>query len=196
MRNDWFSNIEFQEEKKANASRIAESWKEHEQMLIKALILKSEEMKNNLIADGVSHESIPGEISVLLLADLQEKQNSENNAINTVIDEKVNVTFISIFTLIYLFLLRIILGDFFFVSHSRFLRQSLRITWPKTKETKKSQTFGKKEKLGSRVRWTQLWNNHSIQKWPRFDSSILSHCPKNLFKLFKFLCCLLFMNLS
>ncbi len=74
-------------------------------MLIKALILKSEEMKNNLMADGVSHESIPGEISVLLLADLQEKQNSENNAINTVIDEKVKVTFISIFKFIYLFLL-------------------------------------------------------------------------------------------
>lgn len=74
-----------QEEKKSNATRIAESRAKHTKLLTAALVLQIESKRAQLLSQGVDEEKLQDEISVLLMADLQEKQLTENNAVTNIL---------------------------------------------------------------------------------------------------------------
>ena len=74
-----------QEEKKLNATRIAESRAKHTKLLADALVLQIESKRAQLLSQGVDEEKLQDEISVLLMADLQEKQLTENNAVTNIL---------------------------------------------------------------------------------------------------------------
>ena len=74
-----------QEEKKANATRIAESRAKHTNLLKEALVLHIETKRAQLLTQGVDEEKLQEEISVLIMADLQEKQMTENNAVANIL---------------------------------------------------------------------------------------------------------------
>ena len=78
-----------QEEKKANAARIVESRAQHTALLQAGLALLVESKRQELLARGVPEDAINADVAVILMADLQEKQACENNAMNKVLAEKV-----------------------------------------------------------------------------------------------------------
>ena len=59
-------------------------------MLQSALALLVESKKQELMENGVSDDKLQNEVAVALLADLQEKQTCENNAMSKVLIEKVS----------------------------------------------------------------------------------------------------------
>ena len=58
-------------------------------MLMDGLTLRVEKLKKDLLAKGYPTDKLSEEVSIIMLADLQEKQKSETNAMCTVISEKV-----------------------------------------------------------------------------------------------------------
>ena len=58
-------------------------------MLIDGLTLRVAGLQKDLLAKGYPPEKLSEEVSIIMLADLQEKQKSETNAMCTVISEKV-----------------------------------------------------------------------------------------------------------
>lgn len=58
--------------------------------LMDAVVLQIENKRADLLTQGVDEDKIEEEISVALMADLQEKQMTESNAMNTVLEEKVS----------------------------------------------------------------------------------------------------------
>lgn len=79
-----------QEEKKINAARIAESRAKHMKLLSDALVLQIEMKREQLLSNGTDEDKLQDEISVLLMADLQEKQSTESNAVGNVLGDKVS----------------------------------------------------------------------------------------------------------
>ena len=79
-----------QEEKKINAARIAESRAKHMKLLSDALVLQIEMKREQLLSNGIDEDKLQDEISVLLMADLQEKQSAESNAVGNVLGDKVS----------------------------------------------------------------------------------------------------------
>lgn len=58
--------------------------------LMDAVVLQIENKRADLLTQGVDEDKIEEEISVALMADLQEKQMTESNAMNSVLEEKVS----------------------------------------------------------------------------------------------------------
>lgn len=58
--------------------------------LMDAVVLQIENKRTELLTQGVDEDKIGEEISVALMADLQEKQITETNAMNTVLGDKVS----------------------------------------------------------------------------------------------------------
>ena len=58
--------------------------------LMDAVVLQIENKRAELLTQGVDEDKIEEEISVALMADLQEKQMTETNAMNSVLGEKVS----------------------------------------------------------------------------------------------------------
>ncbi|PFX16028.1 hypothetical protein AWC38_SpisGene19720 [Stylophora pistillata] len=87
--------LQTEEEKKANATRIAASRLKHMKLLKDALVLHIENKRAQLLTQGVDEEKLQEKISVLIMADLQEKQKIENNAVANILgadkDESVLV---------------------------------------------------------------------------------------------------------
>ena len=73
-----------------NATRIAESRAKHMKLLSDALVLQIEMKRAQLLSNGVDEDKLQDEISVLLMADLQEKQTTESNAVGNVLGDKVS----------------------------------------------------------------------------------------------------------
>ena len=73
-----------------NATRIAESRAKHMKLLSDALVLQIEMKRAQLLSNGVDEDKLQEEISVLLMADLQEKQTTESNAVGNVLSDKVS----------------------------------------------------------------------------------------------------------
>jgi len=85
-----------QEEKKSNATRIAESRARHMKFLKDALVLQIENKRAQLLTQGVDEDKLQDEISVTLMADLQEKQMTESNAMSNVLGDRVSQGMLSI----------------------------------------------------------------------------------------------------
>lgn len=83
-------SICFQDEKKSHVERLSVNWESNRQLLLDGLTFRAEELKKELIAKGYSADKLADEVSVILLADLQEKQKSESNAMCAVITDKVS----------------------------------------------------------------------------------------------------------
>eukprot|EP00794_Sanderia_malayensis_P006079 gene6079-6782_t len=75
-------------EKTANAARVVEEWEEHKRILVKALVIRIEDIKQTLRSQQVDEDKLSEEVTIMLLAELQEKQASESNAVSTVITDK------------------------------------------------------------------------------------------------------------
>ena len=88
--NRFFPRNFSQEEKKANAVRIAESQGQHMKFLKDALVLQIENKRAQLLTQGIDEDKLQEEISVALMADLQEKQMTESNAMGNVLGDKVS----------------------------------------------------------------------------------------------------------
>lgn len=74
-----------------NAARIADSRAAQMKLLSDALVLQIESKRAQLLSKGVDEDKLQDEISVLLMADLQEKQTTESNAVGNVLgDDKVS----------------------------------------------------------------------------------------------------------
>ena len=73
-----------------NATRIAETRARHMKFLSDALVLQIEMKRAQLLSNGVDEDKLQDEISVLLMADLQEKQSTESNAVANVLSDKVS----------------------------------------------------------------------------------------------------------
>ena len=73
-----------------NATRIAESRGKHMELLSDALVLQIEMKRAQLLSNGVDEDKLQDEISVLFMADLQEKQATESNAVGNVLGDKVS----------------------------------------------------------------------------------------------------------
>jgi len=58
--------------------------------LMDAVVLQIENKRAELLTQGVDEDKIGEEISVALMADLQEKQMTETNAMNSVLGDKVS----------------------------------------------------------------------------------------------------------
>lgn len=78
-----------QEERQAYAARIVEARSRQNKLLHNALLLRVESRKQLLNEEGVPEDKINEEVAVGLLADLQEKQQTENTAMNKVLSDKV-----------------------------------------------------------------------------------------------------------
>ena len=74
---------------------MSNNWKANRQILLDGLVLRAEGMKKELLAKGYPPEKLAEEVSIILLADLQEKQTSETNAMCNVISDKVGVLYVS-----------------------------------------------------------------------------------------------------
>ena len=59
-------------------------------LLIDAVVLQIENKRVELLTQGVDEDKLGEEISVALMADLQEKQMTETNAMNNVLGDKVS----------------------------------------------------------------------------------------------------------
>ena len=55
-----------------------------------AVVLQIENKRVELLTQGVDEDKLGEEISVALMADLQEKQMTETNAMNSVLGDKVS----------------------------------------------------------------------------------------------------------
>ena len=64
-------------------------------LLSGALVLQIEMKRAQLLSNGVDEDKLQDEISVLLMADLQEKQSTESNAVGNVLSDKVSQVEIS-----------------------------------------------------------------------------------------------------
>lgn len=73
-----------------NATRIAESRAKHTKLLSDALVLQIEIKRAQLLSNGIDEDKLQDEISVLLMADLQQKQAVESNAVGNVLGDKVS----------------------------------------------------------------------------------------------------------
>lgn len=73
-----------------NVTRIAETRARHMKFLSDALVLQIEMKRAQLLSNGVDEDKLQDEISVLLMADLQEKQSTESNAVANVLSDKVS----------------------------------------------------------------------------------------------------------
>lgn len=73
-----------------NATRIAESRAKHTKLLSDALVLQIEMKRAQLLSNGIDEDKLQDEISVLLMADLQQKQAVETNAVGNVLGDKVS----------------------------------------------------------------------------------------------------------
>lgn len=82
------NDLQTEEEKKANAARIAESRAHHLKFLQDALVLQIENKRAQLLTQGVNEDKLQDEISVALMADLQEKQTTESTAMTNVLADK------------------------------------------------------------------------------------------------------------
>lgn len=80
--------LQTEEEKKANATRIAESRAQHLKFLQDVLVLQIENKREQLLTQGVNEDKLQDEISVALMADLQEKQVTESTAMTNVLTDK------------------------------------------------------------------------------------------------------------
>ena len=58
--------------------------------LMDAVVLQIENKRVELLTQGVDEDKLGEEISVALMADLQEKQLTETNAMNSVLGDKVS----------------------------------------------------------------------------------------------------------
>ena len=58
--------------------------------LMDAVVLQIENKRVELLTQGVDEDKLGEEISVALMADLQEKQMTETNAMNNVLEDKVS----------------------------------------------------------------------------------------------------------
>ena len=58
--------------------------------LVDAVVLQIENKRVELLTQGVDEDKLGEEISVALMADLQEKQMTETNAMNNVLGDKVS----------------------------------------------------------------------------------------------------------
>ena len=58
--------------------------------LMDAVVLQIENKRTELLTQGVDEDKLGEEISVALMADLQEKQMTETNAMNSVLGDKVS----------------------------------------------------------------------------------------------------------
>lgn len=58
--------------------------------LMDAVVLQIENKRVELLTQGVDEDKLGEEISVALMADLQEKQMTETNAMNNVLGDKVS----------------------------------------------------------------------------------------------------------
>ena len=58
--------------------------------LMDAVVLQIENKRVELLTQGVDEDKLEEEISVALMADLQEKQMTETNAMNNVLGDKVS----------------------------------------------------------------------------------------------------------
>ena len=58
--------------------------------LMDAVVLQIENKRVELLTQGVDEDKLGEEISVALMADLQEKQMTETNAMNSVLGDKVS----------------------------------------------------------------------------------------------------------
>jgi len=79
-----------EEEKKQTADRLSNNWTTNQQLLTDGLVLRVEALKKELTAKGYPPEKLSEEVSIIMLADLQEKQKSETNAMCTVIADKTS----------------------------------------------------------------------------------------------------------
>ena len=68
---------------------MSSNWTTNQQLLTDGLVLRVEALKKELTAKGYPPEKLSDEVSIIMLADLQEKQKSETNAMCTVIADKV-----------------------------------------------------------------------------------------------------------
>ena len=59
-------------------------------LLTDALVLQIENKRAQLLTQGVNEDNLQDEISVALMADLQEKQMTESSAMNNVLGDKVS----------------------------------------------------------------------------------------------------------
>ena len=55
-----------------------------------ALVLQIENKRAQLLTQGIDEDKLQEEISVVLMADLQEKQMTESNAMSNVLGDKVS----------------------------------------------------------------------------------------------------------
>ena len=83
------SQFRSQEEKKAAAVRVAAEQKKLAEILKDGLVIRMESKKQVLIGKGYPDESLSEEVSIIVLADLQEKQMSETNAMTSILAEQV-----------------------------------------------------------------------------------------------------------
>ena len=58
--------------------------------LMDAVVLQIENKRAELLTQGVDEDKLGEEISVAVMADLQEKQMTETNAMNSVLGDKVS----------------------------------------------------------------------------------------------------------
>ena len=58
--------------------------------LMDAVVLQVENKRAELLTQGVDEDKLGEEVSVALMADLQEKQMTETNAMNSVLGDKVS----------------------------------------------------------------------------------------------------------
>ena len=59
-------------------------------LLSDALVLQIEMKRAQLLSNGIDEDKLQDEISVLLMADLQEKQTTESSAVGNVLGDKVS----------------------------------------------------------------------------------------------------------
>ena len=79
-----------QEEKHSNAARVAESRMQHYKLLTDAMVLQVESKRAQLLSEGVDEDKLSEEVSVGLMADLQEKQRAETSAVSKILTDKVS----------------------------------------------------------------------------------------------------------
>ena len=78
-----------QEEKEENVLRAADRQMKLLRILKDGIVLKVLNMKEELSSRSVSESHVKTELSVMLMANLQEKQHTESRAVENILAEKV-----------------------------------------------------------------------------------------------------------
>ena len=79
----------YQEEKDENVLRAADRQMKLLRILKDGIVLKVMNVKEELTGKNVPESNLKDELSVMLVANLQEKQNTESRAVENILAEKV-----------------------------------------------------------------------------------------------------------